>query len=334
MSPPEEKKFCALVAGAGGFIGSHLVDALLPRGYRVTGVDNFITGRRENLLHLEGNPDFLLLNQDICEPIKIQERFSWIFHLASPASPPRYLEHPLTTLRTNALGTENLLKLAHEHRANFFLASTSEVYGDPEEHPQREDYWGHVNPIGPRSVYDEGKRFAEAITFAWHRKYGLPIRIARIFNTYGPRMDPEDGRVVSNFIVQALKGEPLTIYGDGTQTRSFMYIDDLISGILRLMEVEDPYPVNLGNPQEFTILELARKIEKLLQKKMELRFLPLPQDDPRRRKPDITRARTLLLWEPKVSLDEGLKHTLDYFQTLFVKDDGKSKEAGRYAHRS
>jgi len=326
MSRLPRKNPTALVAGAGGFIGSHLVDALLQRGYRVIGVDNFITGSRNHLLHFKDHPNFFFIEQDICEPIQVEERFSWIFHLASPASPPRYLEHPLVTLRTNALGTENLLRLAREHNANFFLASSSEVYGDPEVHPQREDYWGHVNPIGPRSVYDEGKRFAEAMTFAWHRKYGLSIRIARIFNTYGPRMDPEDGRVVSNFIVQALKGEPLTIYGDGTQTRSFMYIDDLISGILRLMEVEDPYPVNLGNPQESTILDLARKIEHLLQRKLELRFLPLPQDDPKRRKPDITRAREILSWEPRISLDEGLKRTINYFQTL-LGDPQRLKEA-------
>lgn len=309
----------ALITGAAGFIGSHLVDALLSQGFRVVGIDNLVTGRMENLLHLSQEPDFMFIEADLCKGIQKREnlpRFNWIFHFASPASPPRYLELPLETLRVNALATDLLLQLAYEHQAIFFLASTSEVYGDPEVHPQDETYWGHVNPIGVRSVYDEGKRYAEALTMAWHRTQHLPIRIARIFNTYGPRMDPRDGRVIANFLVQALTQKPLTIYGDGSQTRSFMYIDDLIAGILKLMEVDDPYPFNLGNPQEFTILQLAHKIQELLGTRLVLEYYPLPQDDPRRRLPDISRARNLLSWEPRISLEEGLQKTIAHFRKV------------------
>lgn len=306
----------ALVTGAAGFIGSHLTDLLLSRGYRVMGVDNLSTGREENLAHLKHEPDFHLVEHDLCKPLALKERFSWIFHFASPASPPRYLERPLETLRVNAVGTDSLLELAYSVGAHFFLASTSEVYGDPLVHPQKEEYWGNVNPVGSRSVYDEGKRYAEALTMAWHRRYGVPVRIVRIFNTYGPRMDPEDGRVVSNFIVHALRHLPLTIYGDGSQTRSFMFITDLLAGIEKLMGVDYPFPLNLGNPREVTIRELAHILESLLGTPLQLTFQPLPEDDPRRRLPDIEKAKKLLGWEPVVPLEEGLKKTIAYFQEV------------------
>ena len=304
----------ALVTGAAGFIGSHLVDRLLALGYEVVGVDNLLTGRRQNLAHLSENARFAFVEADVITLPHFDGPFDWVFHLASPASPPKYLAHPIETLRVNADGTRLLLELAEKTGAKFFLASTSEVYGDPEEHPQNERYWGNVNPIGPRSVYDEAKRYAEAFATAYHQSRGVPIRIVRIFNTYGPRMDPEDGRVVTNFIGQALRGEPLTIYGDGSQTRSFQYIDDLIDGFVALMGVDHSEPVNLGNPGEFTVAELAHLVLELTGSRSEIVHRPLPKDDPRRRRPDIDKAKRLLGWEPRIPLREGLRRTIAAFE--------------------
>jgi len=306
-----------LLTGAAGFIGSHLTDRLLAEGHEVIGVDSLITGRADNLAHLEGHPRFKFLRRDVTEPLEITGPLDWVMHFASPASPPKYLAEPIKTLRVNAEGTYHLLELAREKGAAFFLASTSEVYGDPLVHPQPETYWGNVNPVGPRAVYDEGKRYAEAMTTAYHTHYGLPVRIVRIFNTYGPRMDPKDGRVVTNFITQALKGEPLTVYGDGSQTRSFCYIDDLIEGIVRLMEVNYAGPVNMGNPEEYTVLELARLVKELTGSPSEIVFKPLPQDDPKQRRPDISLARRLLGWEPRVSVKEGLQKAILSFRKVF-----------------
>lgn len=305
-----------LVTGASGFIGSHLVDRLLAEGHEVIGVDNFLTGKRENLLHLEGHPRFSLVEHDVSEAMRVSGSLDWVMHFASPASPRKYLAHPVETLRVNSEGTYHLLELARRNRAKFFLASTSEVYGDAQLHPQPEAYWGHVNPVGPRSVYDEAKRYAEALTVTYHRTYGLPIRIARIFNTYGPRMDPRDGRVVSNFIRQALTGEPLTVYGDGSQTRSLCYIDDLVEGVVRLMTVDYNGPVNLGNPEEYTVLELAYLVKELTRSRSEIVFEPLPGDDPRQRRPDISLARKLLGWEPRVPVPEGFRRTIVHFETM------------------
>lgn len=300
-----------LLTGAAGFVGSHLTDRLLQDGYRVIGVDNLLTGRRENLAHLEGNPDFRLLEQDASEPVTVEEPLDWVLHFASPASPPKYLRWPLETLQVNAAGTYHLLELARRHGAGFFLASTSEVYGDPLAHPQAEGYWGNVNPIGPRSVYDEAKRYAEALTMAYRRRHALTVRIIRIFNTYGPRMDPDDGRVVTNFVHQALSGKPLTVYGEGRQTRSLQYIDDLIEGICRYLRVDDPGPLNLGNPQECTVLELAKLILALTGSRSAIVHAPLPENDPQRRRPDIGRARTLLGWQPAVGVRQGLALTIE-----------------------
>ena len=300
-----------LLTGAAGFLGSNLADRLLADGHSVIGVDNFITGRRQNLGHLAAQPRFEILEHDVIEPLAIDDGLDWILHFASPASPPKYLAAGIETLRTNAEGTYQLLELARRTGAAFFLASTSEVYGDPAVHPQTEVYWGNVNPIGPRSVYDEGKRFAEAMTMAHHARYGTAVRIVRIFNTYGPRMDPHDGRVVTNFIRQALSGEPLTAFGRGEQTRSFQYVDDLVEGVVRLMRVPYQAPVNLGNPDEYTILELAQVILDLTGSTSQVAFEPLPQDDPRQRKPDISLAKHLLGWEPGVPMREGLQRTID-----------------------
>ena len=305
-----------LLTGAAGFIGSHLADRLLAKDHEVIGVDSMITGRPENLVHLEGHPRFRFIEHDVTKPLEIEGRLDWVMHFASPASPPKYLAEPIKTLRVNAEGTFHLLELARAKGASFFLASTSEVYGDPLVHPQPETYWGNVNPVGPRAVYDEGKRYAEAMATAYHTHYGLPIRIVRIFNTYGPRMDPDDGRVVTNFITQALKGEPLTVYGDGSQTRSFCYIDDLIEGIVRLMGVDYSGPVNLGNPEEYTVLELARLVKELTGSPSEIVFKPLPQDDPKQRRPDITLAKRLLGWEPRVPVREGLERTIAHYASL------------------
>ena len=303
-----------VITGAAGFIGSHLSEALLDRGYSVVGVDNLLTGSTANIAHL-ANRDFLLLKHDVTNYIYIEGPVDAVLHWASPASPIDYLELPIPTLKVGALGTHKALGLAKAKGARFVLASTSEVYGDPLEHPQRETYWGNVNPIGPRGVYDEAKRFAEAMTTAYHRYHGLDTKIVRIFNTYGPRMRLHDGRAVPAFMSQALRGEDVTIFGSGQQTRSFCYVSDLVDGIIRLMDSKENDPVNIGNPQEMTIEQIAKKIIELTGSKSRLVYRPLPEDDPKVRQPDITRARTLLGWEPKVGLDEGLRKTLAYFET-------------------
>lgn len=301
-----------LVTGGGGFLGSHLCDTLIGQGHEVICVDNFYTGSRENIAHLLDHPHFEVLTHDICFPLYAE--VDEIYNLACPASPKHYQSDPVQTTRTNVSGALNMLSLAKQVEAKILQASTSEVYGDPHVHPQVESYWGHVNPIGIRSCYDEGKRCAETLFFDFYRQYGLPIRIARIFNTYGPRMQEGDGRVVSNFIVQALRGEPLTIYGDGMQTRSFCFVSDLIEGLVRLMNQEDQGPVNLGNPKECTMLELAEHIIELTGSASKIEFLPLPSDDPRQRRPDITVAKERLQWEPLVDLQAGLHKTIAHFQ--------------------
>ena len=309
-----------LITGAAGFLGSHLCDRFLADGHEVVGVDNFLTGSPRNLAHLEDEPRFTFLEQDVTEPLAIEGALGGVLHLASPASPVDYLELPIETLEVGSLGTRNALELAQEKGARFLLASTSEIYGDPLEHPQRESYWGNVNPIGPRSVYDEAKRFAEALTMAYHRTREVDTRIARIFNTYGPRMRPGDGRVVTNFVVQALRGEPLTVYGDGSQTRSFCYVEDEADGLFRLFMSEVVDPVNLGNPNEFTIRELAETILQLTGSASVIEERPLPEDDPKVRRPDITRAKELLGWEPRVQLREGLERTLPYLRELVERE--------------
>jgi dTDP-glucose 4,6-dehydratase len=304
-----------LVTGAAGFLGSHLTDRLISEGHSVIGVDNLSTGDFDNLAHLENEPRFVFEEGDICERTGWRDpgRVNFVFNFASPASPPEYLRMPIETLRVGSRGTENALEIAHRYNAGFLHASTSECYGDPLEHPQKEDYWGHVNPVGPRSVYDEAKRYAEALVMAYHRARGMNTHLVRIFNTYGPRLRPSDGRVISNFMMQALRGDPLTVYGDGSQTRSFCYVDDLIDGILRLSRSTEHLPVNIGNPDEFTILECAKAVLEVTGSSSELRFDSLPKDDPTRRRPDITKARTLLGWEPHVSLKEGLRRSLNFF---------------------
>ena len=302
-----------LVTGGAGFLGSHLCDRLLRDGHEVICLDNFFTGRRKNLHALLKNPDFELVRHDIVEPILLE--VDRIYHLACPASPVHYQYNPVKTIKTNVLGTHNMLGLAKRTKARFLLASTSEVYGDPKVHPQTESYWGNVNPIGIRSCYDEGKRVAETFTMDYHRQSRVDVRIVRIFNTYGPRMLADDGRVVSNFIVQALKNEDITVYGDGSQTRSFCYVDDLIDGMVRMMESESFIgPVNLGNPHEFTILELAQKIIAMTGSRSKVVRRPLPSDDPTQRQPDISLAKDKLSWEPKVSVDDGFTRTIDYFR--------------------
>lgn len=303
-----------LITGGGGFIGSHLSESFLNRGDEVLCIDNFLTGSRVNVAPFSSHPRFTFIDHNVTQFIHVEGRVDAVLHFASPASPVDYMELPIPTLKVGSLGTHNALGLAKAKKAVFLLASTSEVYGDPLVKPQREDYWGNVNPIGPRGVYDEAKRFAEAMTMAYHRYHGLDTRIARIFNTYGPRMRMKDGRVVPNFIIQAIKGEELTVYGQGTQTRSFLYIDDLVRGLHRLLEVEHHLPVNLGNPREMTVLDFANKILALTGSRSSIVFRPLPEDDPQVRQPDITKARELLDWEPRVSLDEGLMKTIDYFR--------------------
>lgn len=303
----------ALVTGGAGFIGSHLCEYLLERGHFVIAMDNLLTGDVRNIAHLHNRP-FLFIHHDVTDYIYVDRPVAFVYHLASPASPKDYQVYPIQTLKVGALGTHKALGLALKHRARFLLASTSEVYGDPQVHPQPEDYWGNVNPIGPRGVYDEAKRFAEALTMAYHRVHGVDTKIARIFNTYGPRMRMDDGRAIPTFIVQALRGEPLTVYGDGSQTRSFCYVTDLVEGLYRLMTSDYHLPVNLGNPQEMTILELAELILRLTGSRSRIEFRPLPQDDPRVRQPDITRARTVLGWEPRVPLEEGLRETIADFR--------------------
>jgi dTDP-glucose 4,6-dehydratase len=311
-----EKSFLTmrvLVTGAAGFLGSHLTDRLLSEGHWVVGVDNFSTGFRENLNHLAHESRFEFKELDICTRFD-PGRVDYVFNFASPASPPEYLRLAIETLRAGSAGVENTLEISARYGAGFLHASTSECYGDPLEHPQSESYWGHVNPVGPRSVYDEAKRYAEALTMAYHRTRGVNTHLARIFNTYGPRLHPDDGRVISNFIMQALRGEPLTVYGDGSQTRSFCFVDDLIEGMVRLSRSDEHLPVNLGNPAEFTILECAQAVLEVTGSKSELRFEALPVDDPTRRCPDIAKARALLGWEPWTSLREGLMRSLDFFR--------------------
>jgi dTDP-glucose 4,6-dehydratase len=303
-----------LVTGAAGFLGSHLVDRLLDAGHAVVGMDNLVTGAAANVTHLATNPRFRLITHNVSTYIAFHDSLDGVLHFASPASPVDYLELPIQTLKVGSLGTHNALGLALAKRARFMLASTSEVYGDPLVHPQTESYWGNVNPVGPRGVYDEAKRFAEALTMAYRRTHGLDTRIVRIFNTYGPRMRPHDGRVVSNFIVQALRGEPLTVYGDGSQTRSFCYVDDLVEGVVRLWERGDEQPTNVGNPDEFTVGELAELVLKLTGSKSRIVYRPLPVDDPRQRCPDITCAKRELGWEPGIPLEEGLRRTIPYFR--------------------
>jgi UDP-glucuronate decarboxylase len=301
-----------LVTGGAGFLGSHLVDRLMINGDDVICLDNFYTGNRQNIIKWFDRPNFEFIRHDITEPIRLE--VDQIYHLACPASPVHYQSNPIKTIKTSVLGTMNMLGLAKRVKARFFLASTSEVYGDPDVHPQREDYWGNVNPIGIRSCYDEGKRIAETLTYDYHRQHDLDVRVVRIFNTYGPRMLENDGRVVSNFIAQALTGDSLTVYGDGTQTRSFCYASDLIEGFIRLMASDYIYPVNIGNPGEYTISQLASAVKEMINPTSEIIFKPLPSDDPRRRRPDISKAKAILGWEPTISLEDGLKSTIDYFR--------------------
>ncbi len=314
MIDPSYQGPVTLVTGGAGFLGSHLCDRLLAEGHYVVALDNLITGNPENIAHLTGHDRFRFIKQDVTEFLFYPGPINFIFHFASPASPIDYLELPIQTLKVGSLGTHKALGLARAKKARFILASTSEVYGDPLIHPQTEDYWGNVNPIGPRGVYDEAKRFAEAITFAYHRYHGVDTKIVRIFNTYGPRMRLRDGRVVPAFIGQALKGEPLSVFGDGSQTRSFCYCSDLIDGIYRLATSEEHGPINIGNPTELTVKEFAELIRDIVGSKSTIDYKPLPVDDPKQRRPDITRARNLLGWEPKVALKEGLQKTIDYFR--------------------
>jgi dTDP-glucose 4,6-dehydratase len=303
----------SVVTGAAGFLGSHLADYLLAQGHRVIGIDNFVTGSVDNISHLSGNQNFKFIQQDVTEFIFLHDEVHYVWHFASPASPIDYLELPIQTLKVGSLGTHKALGLAKHKGARFLLASTSEIYGDPLVHPQTEEYWGNVNTIGPRGCYDEAKRFAEALTMAYYREHKVEIRIVRIFNTYGPRMRLHDGRVVPAFLTQALAGKPITIFGDGSQTRSFCYCSDLIEGIFRLMMSNTPSPVNIGNPHEMTMIQFADAVKKAVGSRSKLIFKPLPQDDPKQRKPDISRARSLLKWEPKVNLDLGLSMTINYF---------------------
>jgi dTDP-glucose 4,6-dehydratase len=305
-----------IVSGAAGFIGSHLCDRLLAEGHSVLALDNFITGAARNLEHLDGNRLFEFREWDVCRPLEVDGGVDAVLHLASLASPADYFAHPIETLDVGSAGTRNMLEIARQNGARFMVTSTSECYGDPLVHPQVESYWGNVNPVGVRSCYDESKRYAEALTMAYYRSRGVRTNIARIFNTYGPKMQLDDGRVVPAFIDQALKGEPLTVYGDGSQTRSFCYVRDMVDGLYRLTLSDERYPVNLGNPVEMTILEFAERIRRITGIEAPIVFKPLPEDDPKRRQPNIAKAKRVLGWEPKVGLDEGLRETIDYFQKL------------------
>jgi dTDP-glucose 4,6-dehydratase len=309
----------ALVTGGAGFLGSHLCDALLAESWHVIVIDNLLTGRRANLAHLQNESRFEFIEKDICQPFD-PGPVDYVFHFACPASPVDYTLHGIATLKVGSLGTFHALEVAKKYGAKYFVSSTSECYGDPLEHPQKETYWGNVNPIGPRSVYDEAKRFTEAVTMAYHRYHKVDARIARIFNTYGPRMQLNDGRVVPNFMKQALRGEPLTVYGDGNQTRSFCYVSDEIDGFLRLAKSDEHLPVNIGNPNEFTILECAQMVLKVTGSKSQIRYEPLPPDDPKQRRPDITKARLLLQWDPKIDLEAGLRQSLDYFRKAVAEE--------------
>jgi len=311
----------SLITGGAGFLGSHITDFLLAKGHSVIGMDNLITGNLANIAHLKDNPDYRFVKHDVTKYIDLADDIDFIFHFASPASPIDYLELPIQTLKVGALGTHNALGLAKAKKARLLLASTSEVYGDPLVHPQTEDYWGNVNPIGPRGVYDEAKRFAESITMAYHRYHGVETRIVRIFNTYGPRMRPKDGRVVPAFVTQALKNEPITVFGDGSQTRSFCYMADLIEGIYALSQSQEVYPVNIGNPAEMSVLQFAETIRDRCGSTSKIIFKPLPVDDPKIRQPNITRARDILNWSPKVSLDQGLETTIAYFRSLIERGE-------------
>ena len=309
----------AVVTGAAGFLGSHLCDRLLAEGYDVLALDNFITGEESNLAHLHGNTRFQLERKDVSQPIHVTGPVGYVFHFASPASPPDYLKFPIETLKVGSLGTMHSLDLAFEKNAKFLLASTSECYGDPNVSPQSETYWGNVNPVGPRSVYDEAKRFAEATTMAYHRFHSLDTHIVRIFNTYGPRMCLNDGRALPNFVFQALSGQPITVYGDGKQTRSFCYVSDLIDGIYRLSQSDEHFPTNIGNPAEMTIYEFAQRVLSFFPNAPKIIHEPLPQDDPKQRRPDISKAKRLLNWEPKVELQDGLSITMDFFKEQFAR---------------
>ncbi len=305
-----------VVSGAAGFIGSHMCDRLLAEGHTVVALDNLLTGSQKNIAHLATHAHFRFIRHDVTQPAPVEGPIDAVLHMASPASPKDYLEHPIETLDVGSLGTRQMLELARTHNATFLLTSTSESYGDPLVHPQVETYWGNVNPVGPRSCYDESKRFAEALTMAFHRKHGVRTNIARIFNTYGPRMKLDDGRVVPAFMDQALRGEPMTIFGDGSQTRSFCFVSDLVDGLYRLMQSEERYPVNLGNPRELTIKQFAEEIRRLTGTNSPLVYRPLPTDDPKQRQPDISKARRILGWEPRVGLEDGLKQTIEYFSGL------------------
>lgn len=314
----------AVITGGAGFLGSHLCDKFMERGWEVVCLDNLSTGTEANVQHLAANPRFQFVRHDVTRHIDVPGPVDAVMHFASPASPDDYLKLPIQTLKVGSLGTHNALGLALAKKARFFLASTSECYGDPDVSPQPETYWGHVNPIGPRGVYDEAKRFSEAMTMAYHRTHGVNTRIVRIFNTYGPRMRLNDGRALPNFLYQALSGQAITVYGDGHQTRSFCYVSDLIAGILALLDSEEHLPTNIGNPHEITILEFAERIRALTGNQAALEFRPLPQDDPKRRCPDIRKARALLHWEPKVNLEEGLKLTLEYFRKKYAEEQASS----------
>ena len=311
------------MSGAAGFIGSHLCDRLMAEGHSVLAVDNFITGAARNLQHLAGKPGFEFREWDVCRPLEVEGPVDGVLHLASLASPKDYYEHPIETLEVGSTGTRNMLEAARKFDARFLVTSTSECYGDPLVHPQEETYWGNVNPVGIRSCYDESKRYAEALTMAYHRVHGVRTTIARIFNTYGPRMQLDDGRVVPAFIDQALNSQPMTVFGDGSQTRSFCYVRDLVDGLYRLVFSEERYPVNLGNPQEMTILEFGERIRRLTGASSQFEFKPLPQDDPKRRQPNIAKAKRVLGWEPKVGLEEGLQETIEYFQKIVAQPAGR-----------